>query len=54
MQMENAVAKMDMMVKNVINVKFAMVDFLLVAMGVNLYYKQFSIILSFLPEGYAV
>ena len=52
--MDIVFAKMDLMEKNVINVILAMEDFLLVAMGVNLYYKQFSIILSFLPEGYAV
>ena len=35
-QMEIASAKMDLMVKNVIDVKLAMVDILLVTMEVNL------------------
>ena len=35
-QMEIASAKMDLMEKNVIDVILAMVDFLLVTMGVNL------------------
>ena len=35
-KMEIAIAKMDLMEKNVIDVILAMVDFLLVIMGVNL------------------